>query len=177
MLYSLIQFISVTLLIIIHSYLSDWQFMAADLFLITPFSFLMPLTPAYHKLTHHKPVNSLFSFSIVFSMGIQTLCITIFQTVAHLLTSFVFPKKPFLYFRMCNGEFDEYEDLNGKKPWEDYMDGEEDDEPPGEGSDDEPDEPLYMECIYNSTNFYVSFAQYLILKFQRKSFYDFLLIH
>ena len=155
MLYSLIQFVSVNLLIIIHSYLSDWQFMAADLFLITPFSFLMPLTPAYHKLTHHKPVNSLFSFSIVFSMGIQTLCITIFQTVAHLLTSFVFPKKPFLFFRMCNGEFDEYQDLNGTKPWEYYMDGDEDKEPE--------DDNLYMECIYNSTNFYVSFAQYLIL--------------
>jgi magnesium-transporting ATPase (P-type) len=122
----------------------------------------MPLTPAYHKLTHHKPVNSLFSFSIVFSMGIQTLFVCIFQTGAHLFTSYYFPKKPFLYFRMCNADFDNYRDLNGTKPWLDYIDGEEE-EDEGQGTDDDPDEPVYMECIYNSTNFYVSFAQYLIL--------------
>ena len=175
LLYSLIQFISVTLLIFIRSYLSDWEFMASDLFLITPFSFLMPLTPAYHKLTHHRPVSSLFSFPILFSMGIQTICVCIFQVVAHVATDIAFPKKPYLYFRICEGVF-EFTPLNGTKPWLPYINGEEEEDEGGkvegegegkrelgESDGEEEEEPVYMECIYNSTNFYVSFAQYLIL--------------
>ena len=163
LLYSLIQFISVTLLIFIRSYLSDWQFMASDLFLITPFSFLMPLTPAYPKLTHHRPVSSLFSFPILFSMGIQTICVCIFQVVAHIATDKVFPKKPYLYFRICDGGFN-FTDFDPQKirPWENYTDGEEEEAQEDESGEEE-DEPVYMECIFNSTNFYVSFAQYLIL--------------
>ena len=163
LLYSLIQFISVTLLIFIRSYLSDWQFMASDLFLITPFSFLMPLTPAYPKLTHHRPVSSLFSFPILFSMGIQTICVCIFQVAAHIATDKVFPKKPYLYFRICDGGFN-FTDFDPQKirPWENYTDGEEEEAQEDESGEEE-DEPVYMECIFNSTNFYVSFAQYLIL--------------
>ena len=148
LLYSLIQFISVTLLILIHSYLSDWEFMASDLFLITPLAFLIPLTPAYDKLTYHKPVSSLFSFSIIFSMGLQTLCVGFFQIGGHFITDYVFPDYPFAYFKECNGEFDKYEDLNGNTPWL---------------NEEEEEDYLYMECIYNSTNFYISCAQYLIL--------------
>ena len=218
LLYSLIQFISVTLLIIIDSYLSDWEFMASDLFLISPLAILIPLAPASSKLTYHKPVSSLFSFSIIFSMAMQTLCVAFFQIGCHYLTKFAFPKDPFWYFLECNGEFDLYEDdLNGATPWFDdkgetpgeeeemaeeeemteegeEMEGEGEEmegegevpsevgeepsrvgvEPAGVGEEpsrvgeepageEEEEEPLYMECIYNSTNFYISFAQYLIL--------------
>ena len=157
LLYSLIQFISVSLLIIIDSYLSDWEFMASDLFLISPLAILIPLAPASSKLTYHKPVSSLFSFSIIFSMAMQTLCVGFFQIGCHYLTKYAFSDDLFSYFLTCNGEFDEYEkDLNGATPWV-----KEEEETPEGGEEEE--ETLYMECIYNSTNFYISFAQYIIL--------------
>ena len=157
LLYSLIQFISVSLLIIIDSYLSDWEFMASDLFLISPLAILIPLAPASSKLTYHKPVSSLFSFSIIFSMAMQTLCVGFFQIGCHYLTKYAFSDDLFSYFLTCNGEFDKYEkDLNGATPWV-----KEEEETPAGGEEEE--ETLYMECIYNSTNFYISFAQYIIL--------------
>ena len=147
--YSLIQFISVNLLIVIGSYLSDWQYMASDLFLITPLAFLMPLAPCAPKLTYHKPVSSLFSFSIIFSMGVQTICIFIFQIMAHFITRNTFPDPPFGFFLECNAGETEFNYTDYRKeeviPW--LIEG----------------ENHYMECIYNSSNFYISFAQYLIL--------------
>ena len=65
------------------------------------------------------------------------------------MTEFSFPKNTFEYFLECNGEFDDYEEEeSGTRdlPWKENV-----------------GETLYMECIYNSTNFYISFAQYLIL--------------
>jgi cation-transporting ATPase 13A2 len=41
MLYSIIQFCSVTLLVVLNSYLSDYQFLMSDLFLIFPLAFLL----------------------------------------------------------------------------------------------------------------------------------------
>jgi hypothetical protein len=130
--------------------------MASDLFLITPLAFLIPLAPANDRLTYHKPVSSLLSFNILFSMGMQTLCVAFFQIGAHFITKYVFPSPTFDFFLKCNANFDEYENIddmmkNGPPyPWTDYPENEEDD-------------TYYMECIYNSTNFYISFAQYLIL--------------
>ena len=169
LLYSLIQFISVTLLILIDSYLSDWEFMASDLFLITPLAVLMPLAPAYPKLTSHRPVSSLFSFSIIFSMAMQTICVAFFQIGGNFLTNAIFPKNPFWFFLECNGEFDEYKDLNGATPWikndtkSDDSDEVVSDSDTSQDPEEENDETLYMECINNSTNFYISFGQYLIL--------------
>ena len=148
LLYSLIQFTSVTLLILVGSYLSDWEFMASDLFLISPLAVLIPLAPVSDRLTYHKPVSSLFSFSIIFSFALQTICVAIFQICCHFLTAHVFSNEIFSYFTTCNGELEHYKKLDGAKPWDD---------------EEYDDDPLYMECIYNSTNFYISFAQYLIL--------------
>ena len=147
LLYSLIQFISVTLLILIGSYLGDWEFMASDLFLITPLAFLIPLAPAYPKLTYHKPVSSLFSFSIIFSMALQTLCVGAFQIIGYFWTDSFFPDEGVvkkLRLRECWGEFDDIK----KRP---------------SNIEEEDDEEMYQECIDNATNFYISFAQYLIL--------------
>ena len=147
LLYSLIQFISVTLLILIGSYLGDWEFMASDLFLITPLAFLIPLAPAYPKLTYHKPVSSLFSFSIIFSMALQTLCVGIFQIIGYFWTDSFFPDEGVveeLRLRECWGDFDHIKKRPSNKTLED-------------------DEVMYQECIDNATNFYISFAQYLIL--------------
>ena len=147
LLYSLIQFISVTLLILIGSYLGDWEFMASDLFLITPLAFLIPLAPAYPKLTYHKPVSSLFSFSIIFSMALQTLCVGVFQIIGYFWTDSFFPDEGVveeLRLRECWGDFDHIKKRPSNKTLED-------------------DEVMYQECIDNATNFYISFAQYLIL--------------
>ena len=79
MLYSIIQFISVTLLIICNSYLADNQFLAADVFIIFPLAIFIARyikflfrTGAYHKLTHHQPTGALISFPIISSILIQS---------------------------------------------------------------------------------------------------------
>ena len=160
LLYSIIQFISVTLLILIGSYLSDWEFMASDLFLIIPLAVLMPFAPASPKLTYHRPLSSLFSFSIIFSMLMQALCVAFFQIGGNYLTNEIFSDELFEYFMECNGEFDEYKELDGATPWIKF-DNTTENETAINGTDDE--DLLYMECINNTTNFYISFAQYLIL--------------
>ena len=145
-LYSMIQFISVTFLIIKKSYLSNWQFMVEDLFIITPLAFLMPLTPAYDTLTYHRPVGSLFSFGIIFSMILQILCVIGFQMFSYFLMNNAFPKNDTKFkdkfckeknscehghnFRYCTTSLDD-----------DYEEN----------------------CIDNSVIFYISFAQLLIL--------------
>ena len=188
-LYSLIQFISVTYLMLVDSYLSNWEFMASDLFLITPLAFLIPLAPAYHKLTYHKPVSSLFSFSIIFSMTLQTLFVAGFQILAEELTSKFFPTDIFGHYRECVGEFDHFKPFPAGGIFEDDImeeeeeaGGEEEEEEEEEGAgaeeegdafradggnsdieDEEEDDVYYQECIDNSSIFYISFAQYLIL--------------
>jgi cation-transporting P-type ATPase 13A2 len=73
MIYSLIQFTSVTLLMIFRSYLTDNQFLASDLFIIFPMAILIARTGAYSKLTHHQPTGALISLPIVSSILIQTI--------------------------------------------------------------------------------------------------------
>ena len=79
MMYSLVQFICVTLLNINSSYLSDWQFLAVDVFIIIPLAFFIPYTKAYPVLTKHKPTDSLISFPIISSILIQTAIAFAFQ--------------------------------------------------------------------------------------------------
>ena len=147
LLYSFIQFLSCNILVIIDSYLSNWEFMIADLFIITPLTFLLPLTPAYHELTYHRPVSSLFSFNIIFSMLLQVMLVTIFQVLGYFFTNLYFPKdyneELFAPLRECIGEFNKIVKRNST----------------GFGNEDGP----FQECIDNSSIFYISFAQYLIL--------------
>jgi len=170
---------------LVDSYLSNWEFMASDLFLITPLAFLIPLAPAYHKLTYHKPVSSLFSFSIIFSMTLQTLFVAGFQILAEELTSKFFPKDIFGHYRECVGEFDYFKPFPAGGIFEDDIMEEEEDAGAEEEEDagaeeekesfkadesnseadneEEEEEDYYQECIDNSSIFYISFAQYLIL--------------
>ena len=143
-LYSMIQFISVTFLLLKDSYLTDWQFMVEDLFIITPLAFLMPLTPAFDELTYHRPVGSLFSFGIIFSMILQTLCVAWFQLFSYFLMNKAFPKND-KKFRdnFCDGNECEYGD--NFRYCTSFNDDYEDN------------------CIDNSVIFYISFAQLLIL--------------
>ena len=173
-LYSFTQFISCTLLMFSNSYLSDWECLASDLFLVTPLAFLIPLAPSYHKLTYHRPVSSLFSFSILFSMFLQTLLVIGFEILGAQLTSYYFPKDTFERYRDCIGEFyDIVEDWPGGKIYQEDLeedleddsneDYEEEEMNEEENIGDDNKKVYYQECIDNSTLFYISFAQYLIL--------------
>lgn len=53
MLYSMIQFICVTLCMIYTTYLTDFQFLVSDLFIIFPLEWFLAMTKPYHILTHH----------------------------------------------------------------------------------------------------------------------------
>ena len=79
MIYSVIQFCSVTLLMVNSSYLSDGQFLASDVFIIFPLAFFIAKTGAYHKLTNHQPTDSLISFPIISSILIQSFLAFAFQ--------------------------------------------------------------------------------------------------
>jgi cation-transporting ATPase 13A2 len=85
MIYSLIQFTSVTILNVFNSYLTDNQFLVPDLFIIFPLAILIARTSAYHKLTHHQPTGALISIPIVSSILIQTTIQIIIQYGASLL--------------------------------------------------------------------------------------------
>ncbi len=79
MLYSLIQFIAVTLLMIFQSYLTDFQFLASDLFIIFPLALFIAKTAPYEKLTYHYPQASLLSFPVICSILLQTIITFAFQ--------------------------------------------------------------------------------------------------
>ena len=93
MLYSMVQFISVSILMCNGSYLSDWQFMTSDIFIIVPLAFLIPLTKSYHKLTYHQPINDLLSFPIITSILSQTFITAFFQFLILFMTYKRFPNQ------------------------------------------------------------------------------------
>ena len=160
LLYSMIQFISVTFLILLDSCLSDWQYMASDLFLITPLAFLMPLTHSNDKLTFHKPVSSLFSFSIIFSMMMQTICVAVFQLGGYfLMDSFFPPEDEEFKTKFCSIK----ETLGNKTIFKTPLLNLTKCEKQNFRICDSDITKSKINCIDNSANFYISFAQYLIL--------------
>ena len=93
MLYSMIQFISVSILMCNGSYLNDWQFMISDIFIIVPLAFLIPLTKSYRKLTYHKPIYDLLSIPIILSILCQTFISGFFQFLILFMTYYRFPNQ------------------------------------------------------------------------------------
>ena len=83
--YSLIQFIAVTLVMVLRSYLSENQYLSVDIFIIIPLAFFIPMTGPYKLLTKHHPTDSLLSFPVIASILSQTIISFIFQFVGHLL--------------------------------------------------------------------------------------------
>ena len=79
MLYSLIQFICVTLMLIYITYLSDIQFLVSDLFIIFPLEWFLAMTHPHDTLTHHYPVSGLLSFPVIISIIVQTALVFVFQ--------------------------------------------------------------------------------------------------
>ena len=103
MLYSMIQFICVTLMMIYITYLTDFQFLVSDLFIIFPLEWFLAMTHPYEKLTYHYPVSGLLSFPVISSILIQTILVFAFQFGGyHIL------RKYYGFENIC--DFDENED-------------------------------------------------------------------
>ena len=72
-LYSMIQFITVTLLYFHGGNLSDNQFLYIDLIVLTPLAVFMGHTAPYKHLTPHLPSKSLLSLPVLTSIIGQTI--------------------------------------------------------------------------------------------------------
>ena len=107
MMYSLIQFIAVTLVMVLSSYLSEIQYLSVDIFIIIPLAFFIPATGPYKYLTKHHPTDSLISFPIITSILSQTVISFIFQFVVHLLPVYLLNN----YINVCLPDSDETEIL------------------------------------------------------------------
>ena len=97
MMYSLIQFIAVTLAMVLRSYLSEIQYLSVDIFIIIPLAFFIPATGPYKYLTKDHPTESLISFPVISSILSQTILSFVFQLVAHLLPVYLLEN----YMNIC----------------------------------------------------------------------------
>ncbi|XP_022090368.1 probable cation-transporting ATPase 13A3 [Acanthaster planci] len=77
-LYSMIQFITVIICYSFHSFLSDFMFMYADIFVCTTVVLFMGRNDAYHVIAPKKPPSKLAIFPVIFSVitqvAIQAAC-------------------------------------------------------------------------------------------------------
>ncbi|CAL9696093.1 unnamed protein product [Knipowitschia caucasica] len=80
-LYSIIQYISVTLLYSILSNLGDFQFLFIDLAIILLIVFTMSLNPAWKELVSRRPPSGLISVPLLFSVLTQIIVCLSFQTM------------------------------------------------------------------------------------------------
>ncbi|XP_037530511.1 probable cation-transporting ATPase 13A3 [Nematolebias whitei] len=83
-LYSIIQYISVTLLYSIPSNLGDLQFLFIDIAIILVIVFTMSLNPAWKELVSRRPPSGLISGPLLFSVLTQILICLGFQTITFL---------------------------------------------------------------------------------------------
>uniref|UniRef100_H3CQX4 ATPase 13A3 n=1 Tax=Tetraodon nigroviridis TaxID=99883 RepID=H3CQX4_TETNG len=81
-LYSIIQYISVTLLYWILSNLGDFQFLFIDIAIILIIAFTMSLNPAWEELVWRRPPSSLVSGPLLCSVLTQILTCLGFQVLA-----------------------------------------------------------------------------------------------
>ncbi|XP_029931179.1 probable cation-transporting ATPase 13A3 isoform X2 [Myripristis murdjan] len=84
-LYSIIQYLSVTLLYSILSNLGDFQFLFIDIAIILIIAFTMSLNSAWKELVWRRPPSSLISGPLLFSVLSQMLTSLVFQVLAFLL--------------------------------------------------------------------------------------------
>ncbi|XP_042314211.1 LOW QUALITY PROTEIN: polyamine-transporting ATPase 13A3 [Sceloporus undulatus] len=83
-LYSIIQYVSVTLLYSIQSNLGDFQFLFIDLAIILVVVFTMSLNPAWKELVAQRPPSGLISGTLLCSVLSQILISLGFQTLGFL---------------------------------------------------------------------------------------------
>lgn len=79
MFYSVIQFLSVILMNVIGSYVTDNQFLMSDVFIIFPIALLIARTETSEKLNKYLPISSLFNPSILSSLILQSAVFFAFQ--------------------------------------------------------------------------------------------------
>ena len=79
MLYSIIQFIEVTLDMIYMTYLSDFQFLISDLFIVFPLEWFLAFTRPYDQLTYHYPDLGILTLPVLTSILSHTLFTFVFQ--------------------------------------------------------------------------------------------------
>ncbi|XP_034469935.1 probable cation-transporting ATPase 13A3 isoform X1 [Hippoglossus hippoglossus] len=84
-LYSIIQYLSVTLLYSILSNLGDFQFLFIDIAIILIIAFTMSLNPAWKELVWRRPPSSLISGPLLCSVLTQILTCLFFQVLVFLL--------------------------------------------------------------------------------------------
>ncbi|XP_029309994.1 probable cation-transporting ATPase 13A3 isoform X2 [Cottoperca gobio] len=84
-LYSIIQYLSVTLLYSILSNLGDFQFLFIDIAIILIIAFTMSLNPAWKELVWRRPPSSLISGPLLCSVLTQIVTCLLFQVLAFLL--------------------------------------------------------------------------------------------
>ncbi|XP_032081079.1 probable cation-transporting ATPase 13A3 isoform X2 [Thamnophis elegans] len=83
-LYSIIQYLSVTLLYSVQSNLGDFQFLFIDLAIILVLVFTMSLNPAWKELVAQRPPSGLISGALLFSVLSQILICLGFQVLGFL---------------------------------------------------------------------------------------------
>ncbi|KAH0624303.1 hypothetical protein JD844_008007 [Phrynosoma platyrhinos] len=83
-LYSIIQYVSVTLLYSVQSNLGDFQFLFIDLAIILVVVFTMSLNPAWKELVARRPPSGLISGALLCSVLSQILISLGFQTLGFL---------------------------------------------------------------------------------------------
>ncbi|KAM6442414.1 polyamine-transporting ATPase 13A3 isoform 2-T7 [Liasis olivaceus] len=83
-LYSIIQYVSVTLLYSVQSNLGDFQFLFIDLAIILVLVFTMSLNPAWKELVPQRPPSGLISGPLLFSVLSQILICLGFQILGFL---------------------------------------------------------------------------------------------
>lgn len=86
-LYSMIQSISVTFLLIIHTYLLDSQFLSADILIVPALQVLMAYTEPASVLSAHQPIGDLLTFPILTSVISQTVIQITFLYIGHQIIS------------------------------------------------------------------------------------------
>ncbi|XP_060797743.1 polyamine-transporting ATPase 13A3 isoform X2 [Neoarius graeffei] len=86
-LYSIIQYISVTLLYSVFSNLGDFQFLFIDMAIILVIVFTMSLNPAWNVLVSQRPPSGLISGHLLLSVLSQILICLGFQLLTFLLVS------------------------------------------------------------------------------------------
>ena len=79
MLYSIIQFIEVDLDMIFLTYLSDFQFLVSDLFIVFPLEWFLAFTKPYNYLTYHYPDLGVLTLPVLTSILSHTLFTFLFQ--------------------------------------------------------------------------------------------------
>ncbi|XP_064186142.1 polyamine-transporting ATPase 13A3 isoform X1 [Anguilla rostrata] len=142
-LYSIIQYISVTLLYSVLSNLGDFQFLFIDIAIILLIVFTMSLNPAWKELVSRRPPSGLISGPLLFSVLSQILICLGFQTLA------------FLWVRQQSW----YEVWT---PASDACNAPPNDSSAAVHNETEPDEHN-IQNYENTTLFYVSSFQYLIV--------------